>query len=134
MNLRLVVAGLGFGLCAGIGPAQADVGAVGGPTLCSVAGVVKSVMQEEMAATGKSAHVMVPVVVLEVSAVTPVDAAYKGDFCSHITTVPAGGKATGYYRLCDAAAEFMTAQTIHGVVGLSQGGGRLCLAQIQVQH
>ena len=124
--IALALRGVASTVCADQPPAQAA-------TLCNVVGTVKTVMQEEMHVQGQTTHVMVPVVILEVSAASPVDSNYKGDFCSHITTTPASGKPTGYYRLCDANADFMSAQTIHGVVGLSKGGGRLCLAQISVQ-
>lgn len=109
----------------------------GDETLCGVSGVVQAVLQEDMVSNlpgaGQGQRVQVPVVALSVAAVAPMDAGYTGDFCNRV--VPAavgGGKATGYYRLCDANAEFMTGQTIRGVVGLSRGGGRYCLAQIQV--
>jgi len=107
--------------------------AKGDETLCDVQGVVQSVMQEEMDGAASGARVLVPVVVLEVSSVLPVDAAYTGQFCQRVTGTPATGvKPVGYYRLCDAAAEFMTGQTIKGVVGTSKGGGRYCIAQISV--
>lgn len=95
--------------------------------------MVHSVMQEEMQAVAGGNRVMVPVVVMEVAETKPVDANYKGAFCKGVSTPQMeGGKAMGYYRLCDATAEFMTGQTIAGVVGLSKGGGRYCIAQIQV--
>lgn len=126
-----------FWLLVGIlsaGVAQADVGAVGAPTLCRVTGVVRAVMQEEMAsAASPSTHVMVPVIALEVASATSADPNYSGDFCTRISATGSDGKGMGYYRLCDPLADFMTAQTISGIVGLSQGGGRLCLAQISVQ-
>lgn len=103
-------------------------------TLCSVRGVVQSVMQEEMDSFTLKKRVMVPVVVVDIAAMVPADAGYKGDYCNQVAPAPAaGGKRVGYFRLCDANAEFISGQTITGVVGLSQGGGRLCLAQIQVQ-
>jgi hypothetical protein len=118
------------GLCAF--PALAVEPPKGDETLCGVTGQVLTILSEEMQMAGQSQHVMVPVVVMEVTEAAPVDAQYKGGFCQRITTVPAGGKPTGYYRLCDATAEFMTGQRIHGVVGLSKGGGRYCLAEIKI--
>lgn len=128
-----------IGVLAGVagmmaGAAWADVPPAGEATLCNVTGLVVTVLQEEMASPALGKHVMVPVVGLEVESIAPVDAAYKGDFCAKAVPAAAvGAKAKGYYRLCDATAEFMTGQTIHGVVGMSRGGGRYCLANIQVQ-
>ncbi len=120
-----------FGLWAGAAWAQTAPKA--DATVCSVTGMIHAVMQEEMVNPVDKKHVLVPVVVLEIAAVAPLDANYKGDFCNKVSAPAAdGGKPMGYYRLCDSTAEFMTGQTVRGVVGLSMGGGRYCIAQIQV--
>lgn len=116
---------------------QAQAVSVATPMLCDVTGIVVSVMQEEMQVAGAKdgTHVMVPVVGLEVASIAHVDKNYKGDFCTKAVPASAeGDKPKGYYRLCDAAADFVTGQTISGVIGASKGGGRYCLARIAVQN
>lgn len=123
MGLLLVFLTSPKGVCALTPPTKERV-------YCRIEGEILSHQKEE-ASDSFMNKIEVDTITLIIHAALPVEKSDNGAFCARIAGIELqAGQTTNTFRLCDKT-NASDGQSITGIVGNSEGGGRYCIEGIQ---